>query len=37
MKDPMDLTSPVETNKANNDWQMGVEEFDANGCLVNSD
>ena len=27
----------IETKANENCWQMGIEEFDTNGCLINGD
>lgn len=37
MKDQKDLGNAVEINKVDQDWQMDVEEFGNNGCLINGD
>ena len=30
-------TKITETRVDDNSWQMEIEEFDANGCLINGD
>jgi hypothetical protein len=32
-----DKAKITETKVDDNSWQMGIEEFDANGCLINGD